>query len=188
MGGLILGSAALGRVTSEPSETFRDCGIFWYSSWVKCFGGSGFGCSWVCAVAIGQDRANTLHNYAMKEWAAPAKLNTCSGTGMILQTPVSQTLNSWLCYLCLRNNFNHNLLLSFPQTCAIQQHLYGESYLCSGIWHGLIQNSCSLLQKLFPAPHSHVAAGFSSHHVPVGSLHHSAPSFWVPECSVWIWP
>lgn len=191
MGGSILGSAALERVKSEPSVAFRlsyfgkegDVNLnplglsdFW-GLWFGCFLG-------MCSV-IEQDRANTLHSYALKEWATPAKLNTCSGTSIysILQP---HKLNSWFCYLCLRNNFSHNfLLLSYPW--AIQHHLEGKSHSCDLTTH-LIQNYCRLLQKQFCAPHSCVATGFSSHHALLGSLHHSAPWFLVTECSVWIWP
>lgn len=50
MSGLILGSAALGMLSSEPNETFRDCHVFGKRGDVSLnplglsgFGGSGFG-------------------------------------------------------------------------------------------------------------------------------------------------
>lgn len=122
----------------------------------------------VSSVAIGQDRANTLHSYVLKEWATPAKLNTCSGTGVICQSPASQSVNSSSCYLCLRRNFNYKFLLPLSHSCAIQQHIPFMQW--DSIPH-LTQCNCRLLQKLFPAPHfSWGAAGCSSHRASFGSL------------------
>lgn len=138
--------------------------------------------SWVCAVAIVQDRANTLHSYALKEWATPAKLNTCSRTGITFQNPASQTKILILLPVAEKQFQPQSSAPSFPSMGYSAAFIGQIPFMQCDLTSYLIQCNCRLLQKLFPAPQfSCIATGFSCHCIPFRSLHHSADS--VPRAS-----
>lgn len=99
-------------------------------------------------------RASTLHNCSLRGWASPARSNTFSGTGIILQNPASELY-------CVCENVSHNFcsfcLIPLPFSSiyrTIPTHAHGLTL-------HLMQRNYKLLQKWFPASHLCAATGRS---------------------------